>query len=191
MRNFDLNFTERRTFLFSDVCLTQCSPRESYSSNGSQHFCDSGGSVSCDTQLNRHTLFTTTNGTFASILLRLFVWSLCNLPMRFRFIELTFGRMPILTWRFGASTFQEVFTRQSIEFLRLVSASGIFFLTHFYLVFLQIVAQRAVRLSVSVSHDRYAHVGNCIGLPSNTGLFLSTGNNYLFLFQHHSIPCDS
>ena len=36
----------------------------------------------------------------------------------------------------------------------------------------------------------FAHAGNYIGLPSNTAPFLSTGNKYLFLFQHHLIPCD-
>ena len=41
------------------------------------------------------------------------------------------------------------------------------------------------------AHDRYCHAGNCIGLPSNTGLFLSTANIHLFLFQHHLITCDS
>ena len=40
-------------------------------------------------------------------------------------------------------------------------------------------------------HDRYSHAGNCIGLLSNTGLFLSTGNKYLFLLQRRSIPFDS
>ena len=73
----------------------------------------------------------------------------------------------------SASTFQEVFKRRSIEFLRLASASGIsFFSTHFYLVFLKIAAQRVVRLPVSVLHDRYSHAGNYIGLPSNIALFL-------------------
>ena len=65
-----------------------------------------------------------------------------------------------------------------------------FFSTHFYLVFLKIVAQRVVRLSVSVSHDRYSHAGNCISLPSNTGLFLSTGNKNLSLLQRHLSPFD-
>ena len=37
MRIFDLYFPERRTFFFSDVCLTQRSPSESYSSNCFQH----------------------------------------------------------------------------------------------------------------------------------------------------------
>ena len=38
-------------------------------------------------------------------------------------------------------------------------------------MFLKFVAQRVVRHSVSVSHDRYSHARNCIGLPSNTALF--------------------
>ena len=88
--------------------------------------------------------------------------------------------MPILTRRFGASTLQQEFTQRSIEFLRLASASGISFSRHFYLVFLNFVAQRVVWLSVSTVHDRYCHAGNYIGLPSNTALFLSTGNKYLF-----------
>ena len=54
------------------------------------------------------------------------------------------------------------------------------FLTHFYLVFLKIVAQRVGRLLVSALHDRCSHAGNYIGLLSNTALFLSTGNKYLF-----------
>ena len=65
-----------------------------------------------------------------------------------------------------------------------------FFSTHFYLAYLKIVAQRVVRLLVSASHDRYSHAGRYIGLLSNTGLFLSTGNRYLFLLQRHSFPYD-
>ena len=37
-------------------------------------------------------------------------------------------------------------------------------------------------------HDRYSHARNCIGLLSNTGLFLSTGDRHLFLFQRHLNP---
>ena len=39
LRNFDLNFSERRTFVFSDVCMTLRNFCESYSSNWSQNFC--------------------------------------------------------------------------------------------------------------------------------------------------------
>ena len=41
------------------------------------------------------------------------------------------------------------------------------------------------------AHDPGLRGGNCIGLLSNTGLFLSTGNRYLFLLQRHLIPFDS
>ena len=62
--------------------------------------------------------------------------------------------------------------------------------THFDLV--KRMAQKVWRLSVSVLvHDHYSHAGNCTGLPSNTGLFLSTGNRYLFFLQRHSFPFDS
>ena len=102
---------------------------------------ESGGSVSCDTQLNCRTLFTIATALLSPPFFLLFVWLFFNLPVRegalsaeftsrFSFIELTFGRMPILTERFGASTFQEVFTRRSIELLRLASASGISFSRH-------------------------------------------------------------
>ena len=53
----------------------------------------------------------------------------------------------------------------------------------FNFVFLKFVAQKVVRLSVSVSHDRYSHAGNYIDLPWNTAFFLSTGTKYLFLIQ--------
>ena len=87
-------------------------------------------------QLNCRTLFTI--ATHVITVLRLFVWLFVNLPVRecalcaeltsrFSFLELTFGRMPILTRRFDASTFREVLTRRSIEFLSLASASGISF----------------------------------------------------------------
>ena len=53
MKNFDLNFSEHRSFVFLDVCVTQRNSCESYSSNCSQNFTalrkigkDSGGSVS-------------------------------------------------------------------------------------------------------------------------------------------------
>ena len=42
MKNFDLYFPKRRTFFFSDVCLSQCSLCESYSSHWFQPlFCPS------------------------------------------------------------------------------------------------------------------------------------------------------
>ena len=106
MRNFDLYFTKRWTFIFSDVCLTQCSPRESYSSNWSQHL--------CALPRNRCRFW------------RVNVLWYTTQP-RFRLTELTFGRMPILTRIFSASTFQEVCPRLSVGLPRLASASDFFF----------------------------------------------------------------
>ena len=39
-------------------------------------------------------------------------------------------------------------------------------------------------------HDLGFRDGNCIGLLANTGLFLSTGNRYLFLLQRRLIHFD-
>ena len=51
--------------------------------------------------------------------------------------------------------------------------------THFDLVMR--LAREVWRLCDLVfGHDRYSHAGNCVGLLSNTGLFLSTGDKYLF-----------
>ena len=93
-----------------------------------------GGSVSCNTQLNCRTLFTAATALLLSSFFGFlfgcsstFQWEITS---RSRLKELTFRRMPILTRRFGASTFQEVFTRRSIGFLRLASASGISFSRH-------------------------------------------------------------
>ena len=56
----------------------------------------------------------------------------------------------------------------------------------------RVIARKAWRQCALVfEHDRYSHVGHCTGLLSNTGLFLSTGNRYLFLLQRHLFPFDS
>ena len=59
--------------------------------------------------------------------------------------------------------------------------------THFDLV--TRVARKVWRhCGLVFGHDRHSHAGNCIGLLSNTGLFLSTGGRYLVLLQRHSSP---
>ena len=121
MKKSDLYFTQRRTFIFSDVCLTHCSPRESHSSDWSQHLCalpkiaaDSGRSLSCDTQLNCRTLFIKDDALLSSPCFRFLCGLFFNLPVRnkalcakfttsFRLKELTFERVPILTKWFSAS----------------------------------------------------------------------------------------
>ena len=141
MKNFDLYFFKRWSFLFSDVCLTQCSPRESYSSNWSEHF----GALPRNRWRLWHRLF------------RLYVWLFSNLPVRkqalcaefttrFRLIELTFWRTPILTKWFSASTFQEIFTLLSIELPRLASASDVSFSRRSLPHVLKLVAQRVTWL---------------------------------------------
>ena len=62
--------------------------------------------------------------------------------------------------------------------------------THFHLV--KGLARKVWRQCVLVSaHGLGYRGGNCNGLLANTGLFLSTGNRYLFLLQRPLIPFDS
>ena len=156
MRNFDLYFTKRRTFLFSDVCLTQRSSCESYSSNWFQHSSALPWNrcriwrlsvLWYTTQLSY--IFRNSNCTFAFILLRLF----CLVALQPTNGQMTIqrGRMPILTRRFSASTF----SRSIYTAVDWISQTGFFlwhffFSTDYYLVFLKIVAQRVVRLCTIV-----------------------------------------
>ena len=74
----------------------------------------------------------------------------------------------MLTRSSCASTFQEVFARLSKNHARVTFASD------------TPSRQKVWRLSVSVFvHDRCSHAGNCAGLPSDIGLFLSTGSKNL------------
>ena len=142
MRNFELNFSERRTFVFSDVCMTLRSFCESYSSNWSQDFlCSSAKSIMipaalCPEIRNPTVVHLSVFNycTFVTILLRLFAGLSLNLPVckraliaefttRFRLVE--FGRMPKVTRLFSANTFQEVFVRLSIELPRWTPASEV------------------------------------------------------------------
>ena len=119
-------------------------------------------------------------------LFRLFTWLFFNLAereqalvscfaSRFCYIELTFGRMPRLTRWSRASTFQEEFARLSKIHARVTFGSDTPFSRH-HLYLVSLMAQKVERLPVSVLvHDHHSHAGNCTGLPSNTGLFLSTG----------------
>ena len=62
--------------------------------------------------------------------------------------------------------------------------------THFDLVIR--LAQKMWRQCVLVfAHDLGFRGGNCNGHLANTGLFLSTGNRYLFLLQRLTIPVDT
>ena len=168
MKNFDLNFSERRTFAFSDVCMTLRSCWELHSSSSFQDF--------CALPQNRSPL----------------LLHFCHHPFSFCWVDLkpacvqtityrriynrirlkgsTFGRMPIVTKWFGANTFQVIFARLSSELPRWTPASEVLFPSmHFYLVVL--VVQRVVRFWVSVLHAYLHRARNCIGLLLNTAPF--------------------
>ena len=166
-----------------DVCLTQCSPRESYSSNWFQHFCALPRNrykiwrlsvLRYTTQLSY--TFHNSNCTFAFIFLRLFVWlffqpsSAEMSTQRRTYIPISFKRTDI---REDANTRKAIWckylSRSIYTAVDRIYQTGFclwhfFFSTHFYLVFLKIVAHKVVRLSVSALHDRYSHAGNYIGL---------------------------
>ena len=164
-------------------------------------FGSSDGSESCETQPNCGTVFHNIFGKIVvaffvlKALFRLFTWLFFNLAVRetdtrlLLCIPIQFYRIDIredanthkvILYKYLSNricTVVEEFCQSDFCLWRFC------FSTCFYLVSLNL-AQRVVRLSVSVLvHDHHSHAGNCTGLPSNTGLFLSTGNTYLFLFQ--------
>ena len=99
---------------------------------------------------------------------------LFSLTTRFIFKELALGRMPIFTRRSRVSTFQIVSARLSKNGPMVTFASDTSLPRH-----------------TSTSHDLGSRGGNCKGLLANAGLFLSTGNRYLFHRQRRTIPFDS
>ena len=166
-------------------------------------FGSSDGSASCETQPSGGTVFHKSHSTrvvafsVLKAIFRLFTWLFFNLVVReqtlvpcfasrFSFIELTFGRIPILkviSYKYLSNsmcTVVEEFCQSQASLSRRAST------------LLSLMAQTLERLSVSVLvHDHHSHAGKCTGLPSNTGLSLSTGNKNLFLFQRHLCPFDS
>ena len=117
MRKFDLYFIQRWTLAFSDVCLTQRSSCESYSSNLVPKLLGpsekslqilAAQRPSSDTQPNCRTLFHIATALWSSSFFRLFARLTFNLPFGKRahiaeftsllwLFKLTFGRMPIVT----------------------------------------------------------------------------------------------
>ena len=178
MRTFDLHFIQRWTFVVSDVCLTQRSSCESYSSKWSHNFCGLPWNryrfwrlsvLKYATQLSHtfHNSYCTFVTTLFGLLLgcsstfQMRKWALCaKFTSRVWLIKLTFGMMPIIRKWFGANAFQEVVAR-------LASPLVLLFLD----TLLPRVFEYCGERMVSVSHDRYSHAGNCISLPSNTDLF--------------------
>ena len=145
MRNFDLNSSERRTFSFSDVCLTQRSSRESYSSElVPTLLCPSWKSLhilaaQCPVIHNPTVVHLSYNCcVFVTIRSRLFCGVVpqpaCVQTRTYRrnynpiqTYRMTFGRTPLVTKRCGANTFQEVFARLSIEHPRWTPAPEVLF----------------------------------------------------------------
>ena len=135
-------------------------------------------------------------------LFRLFVWVFINLMMleqtlipcftsRFCFVELTFGRMPILTRRFRASTFQIVSTRLSKNDTRITFALDTSFprhtstSCHCWLRKCGGIWCRFLCTIVPLMPE------TALVLLRTLAFFFSTGNKYLFHLQRHLIPCDS
>ena len=153
------------------------------------------------TQPNCGTIFTITKALLLSlslmgilVIIWLFVWLFINLVMLehtlilgfatgFCSVELTLGRMSMLTRRSRASTVGEW---HHGYFCLGYSFSS----THFDLV--RRMARKVWRECVLVfGHDCYSHPRNCTDLLSNSGLFLSTDRKYLFLLQRILVPFDS
>ena len=172
MRNFDLYFSKRWSFIFSDTWLTQRRlwiVLELIPKLYASVFSDTSWwlwVLRDTTQLwysfhNIHSILVVAfsvlrvkalSGAFYLVVLQ---------PCSAGNGHLPFGRMPILTRWSRTRTFQTVSARLSKN-------SVLFFV-----------------------HDLGSRDGNCIGPLANTVLFLSTGNKYLFLFQHHLSPFDS
>ena len=114
-----------------------------------------------------------------------------SLTSRIIFLELALGWMTLLTKRFSARTFQMIYARLSKNEPMVTFCLGYFSSsTHFDLVMW--LAQTLWRQCVRVfAHDLGFRGGNCNGLLANTGLFLSTGNRYLFFHERRLILFDS
>ena len=97
-----------------------------------------------------------------------------SLTTRFIFIEVTFGRMPILTKRSRTSTLQKASARLSKNHTRVTFASDtrVAFGVGFLCTIVALMPETAL---VSLR---------------TLAVFLSAGNKYLFLLQRHSFPYD-
>ena len=198
MRNFDIYFSQRRSFLFPDTRLTLHGLCESYSLNWFQDFLHRV-LLRLSTLRNEciWILWYTTQLWYTAYYL--VVHQPCNAETGtclqphnpFHFYRNGTRGMPIFTRRSRASTSQIVSARLSKNGLMVTFASSTSLpRTHFDLVIR--LAQKAWRQCVQVFvHDLGLRDGSCIGLLANTGLVLFTGNRYLFLLQRRTIPFDS
>ena len=160
MRIFDLYFSKRWSFLFPGTCSTWRRLSESYFSNKSQDFLhrvSPGLFASFRHQRIRvlreanqwwnnfhssHSIFVVAFSSFVGIVafLWLFVWLreqtfIVGFATHFCFVEMTLGRMPILTKRSRASTCQILSARLSKNDTMVSFCLGYFFPSaHFDLV---------------------------------------------------------
>ena len=197
MKIFDLYFSKRWSFLFPGTCSTWRRLSEPYFSNQSQDFLhrvSPGLFASFRHQRIRvlreanqwwnnfhssHSIFVVAFSSFVGIVafLWLFVWLreqtfIVDFATHFCVVELTLVRMPILTRRSRASTCQILSARLSKNDTMVTFRLGYFFSsTHFDPATL--MAQKVWRhCGLVIGHDRYSHARHCVGLLSNTGLFL-------------------
>ena len=218
MRNFDLYFSKRWSFIFSDTCLTLRSLCESYSSNWSQNFLPR---VSPETSRFSQVLMAPSHARpqtvvqfsqlataplsslvpfwklfsafylfFLHLVVRKQTLVSCFAP-RFSSIELTLRGCQHSQSNVVQVPFQTVSARLSKSSASLTSASDAFFFLDALLPRVIDGSEGETAFGVGFVHDHHSHAGNCTGLPSNTGLFLSTGISYLFLFQRKLSPFNS
>ena len=108
-----------------------------------------------------------------------------SLTTRFTFVELTLGRMPIFTRRSRAGTCQIISARLSKKGPMVTSASDSSLPRHTSTSWYGWLRRCGGSVFWFLVYDHHSRGGNCTGLPSNTGLFLST---YLFLLERRLIP---
>ena len=87
--------------------------------------------------------------------------------------------MPILTWRFVQVPFKKYLHGRLIFSDWLLPLALLFLDTLLPRVFEDCGSEAGAAFGVGFARS-YSNAGNYIGLPSNTALFLSTGNKYLF-----------
>ena len=212
MRNFDLSFPERRTFIFSDVGLAQCSPCESYSSNWFQYSLALPRSrcriwrlsvLWYSTQLSLATGFPVQYSycAFTFILLRLF----CLVVLQVRkwhsapnWLPFSFKRTDI---RENANTHKAIWckylSRSIYTAVDWISQTGFCF---WQFLFLDTLLPRVFEDCGSEGGPAFG-VGFAWSLLScrklhwspleHWPLLLSIDSKLLVLFQHHLTPCDS
>ena len=165
-------------------------------------FGSSDGSESWETQIATALLSSLFPFWGSKALFRLFTWLFFNLVMREQtLVSPALQTVSVLyNWHSGGCQYslRDHVLVPSNDICAVVEewTQGYFCLgyfsssTHFNLV--KGLARKVWRQCVLASaHGHGFRGGNCIGLLSNTGFLLSTGNRYLFLLQRQWFPFDS